>query len=104
MQEEQKVIEAKIRMRRQELLDDEERVQRRKENIRAGRTRQPTPRAQPDTDHEIASASIDEIDFLNWSSARGNSDRRPQVKSFTWSKKFENNILFRTSYTIRAYL
>uniref|UniRef100_A0A7I4A0P6 RING-type domain-containing protein n=1 Tax=Physcomitrium patens TaxID=3218 RepID=A0A7I4A0P6_PHYPA len=77
--EEQKVIEAKIRMRRQELLDDEERVQRRKENIRAGRTRQPTPRAQPDTDHEIASASIDEIDFLNWSSARGNSDRRPQV-------------------------
>lgn len=73
--EEQKVIEAKIRMRQQELLDDEEREQRREENIRAGRIRLQTPRSQPVTNNEIASAPTDEINFLDW----GYGDRQPQV-------------------------
>jgi hypothetical protein len=78
--EEQKVIEAKIRMRQQELQDDEEREQRREEGIRAGRIRLPTPRSQPNnTNHLTAIASIDEMEAINWRSGWGRDDRQPQV-------------------------
>ena len=76
VQEEQKVIEAKIRMRQQELQDDEEREQRREEDIRAGRIGVQAPRAQAIANHQIASAPIDEIDGLNWQYR----DRQSQVK------------------------
>lgn len=82
MQEEQKVIEAKIRMRQQELQDDEEREQRREEDIRAGRIRLPTPRSQPNnTNHLTAIASIEEMEAINWRSGWGRDDRQPQVNS-----------------------
>lgn len=77
--EEQKVIEAKIRMRNQEQQDDEERKQRREEDIRAGRIRVQPPRVQPITNHQIVSAPIDEIDGLNWRSGWGSADRQSQA-------------------------
>jgi hypothetical protein len=81
MQEEQKVIEAKIRMRQQELQDDEEREQRRGEDIRAGRIGVQAPRPQAIANHQIASAPIDEIDVLSWRSGWGSTDRQSQVRS-----------------------
>ena len=81
VQEEQKVIEAKIRMRQQELQDDDEREQRRQEDIRAGRIAVQPPRAQAITNHQIANAPVDEIDGLNWRSGWGSADRQSQVRS-----------------------
>lgn len=72
--EEQKVIEAKIRMRNQEQQDDEERKQRREEDIRAGRIRVQPPRVQPIHNHFLG-----EIDGLNWRSGRGSADRASQA-------------------------
>ncbi|KAG0592953.1 hypothetical protein KC19_1G292900 [Ceratodon purpureus] len=77
--EEQKVIEAKIRMRQQELQDDDEREQRRQEDIRAGRIAVQPPRAQAITNHQIANAPVDEIDGLNWRSGWGSADRQSQA-------------------------
>ena len=81
MQEEQKVIEAKIRMRQQELQDDEERQKRREEDIRLGRIRLPTPQAQPNNIHPTSIAPVDETEGFNLFSAWGNTNRQPQVKS-----------------------
>jgi hypothetical protein len=87
LQEEQKVIEAKIRMRNQEQQDDEERKQRREEDIRAGRIRVQPPRVQPISNHQIVS----EIDGLNWRSGWGSADRQSQV-SFLLVKEHLNNL------------
>lgn len=80
MQEEQKVIEAKIRMRQQELQDDEEREQRREEDIRAGRIRIQTP----NNNHLTAIAPLAEMEGVNWRSGWGSADRQPQVKPHFW--------------------
>lgn len=85
-------------MRQQELLDDEEREQRREENIRAGRIRLQTPRSQPVTNNEIASAPMDEINFLDW----GYGDRQPQVKSSVRFKNFRTNCFIRTEIHLRT--
>lgn len=81
MQEEQKVIEAKIRMRQQELQADEEREQRRGEDMRAGRIGVQAPRAQTISNHQLTSAVINEIDGLNWRSGWRSADRQSQVRS-----------------------
>ncbi|KAG0620173.1 hypothetical protein M758_4G195400 [Ceratodon purpureus] len=77
--EEQKVIEAKIRMRQQELQDDEEREKRREEDIRLGRTRLRTPRAQLNN-HPTSITPIDEPEDMNWRSSWANADRQEQAR------------------------
>lgn len=100
MQEEQKFIEAKIRMRRQELLDDEEREQRREEDIRLGRIRLPTPQAVLSNNHLASISPIDETDGLNWRSGWSNGNRQPQVKSLIACKTSGEQQLFRLQISL----
>jgi len=80
-------------MRNQEQHDDEERKQRREEDIRAGRIRVQPPRVQPITNHQIVSAPIDEIDGLNWRSGWGSADRQSQVRFLFIRKNLDNLFL-----------
>lgn len=93
MQEEQKVIEAKIRMREQERLEDHERELRREEDIREGRIT-PRPQAQLERDHLIRNAPLDEIERINRQSGWGNVGHLPsQVKPLTDHEKWKQNLL-----------
>jgi hypothetical protein len=74
VQEEQKVIEAKIRIRQQELQDDEEREKRREEDIRLGRVKVQTHRAQPNSNHPTSITPLDETEGLNWRSLWAGGD------------------------------